>query len=69
MFEIFKTHQTIEQTNKRNMKNFWWHCNIKMSHVFADMTPDAKTLGKALSGDGKTTATLSGQTSCQCFPV
>lgn len=51
------------------MKNFWWHCNIKMSHVFADMTPDAKTLGKALSGDGKTTATLSGQTSCQCFPV
>lgn len=48
MLVIFKIQQIIEQTNKRNMKNFWWHCNIKMSHVFVDMTLMSKHLAKLL---------------------
>lgn len=48
MLEIFKTHQTIEQTNQINTNNFWWHCNIKMSHVFVDMTLMSKHLAKLL---------------------
>lgn len=46
MLENFKTHQTTEQTNEGNMKNFCWHCNIKMSHV--DMTLMSKHLAKLL---------------------
>lgn len=58
MVEIFKTHRTIEQANKRSTKNFWWHCNIYKSHVFVDT--DVRAHGKALTGDGMTTGTLSG---------